>query len=155
MSKTFIISFLCFLITSLTSCSSSQPSIEETEHFSARPITEIQERLPLSLIEAFDKVALILSKYGMAIPNGLSEDRKFTTTSLNIKDTMCKAQFLNKAPVSCELRFHGKFEPINENTTRLNLQYKEYCLGQNHIPIVCKDSNAERLLFTVHKDITK
>lgn len=155
MSKTYTLPLLCLLFISLPSCFNTETSPEQTEHFSASPITEIQERLPLSLIDAFDKVALVLSKYGMAIPDGLSEDRKFTTTSLRIKDTMCKAQFLNRAPVSCELRFHGKFEPINENTTRLNLQYREYCAGQNHIPIVCKDSNAERLLFTVHKDIAK
>jgi hypothetical protein len=137
----------------LVSCASKNNADIEMEHYSPTPIVEIQERLPMNLPDAFDKVALILSSYNLYIPDGLSESGKFSTTSIRIKDLMCEAQFLNKAPVSCDYRIHGSLKTLDKKHTQLTLRYRQNCLEQRHINNICKDSNAERLLFSIHEDL--
>jgi hypothetical protein len=137
----------------LVSCASNTNKDIDTEHYSSTPIVEIQERLTMNLPEAFDKIALILSSYNLYIPDGLSEGGKFSTTSIRIKDLMCEAHFLDKAPVSCDFRIHGSLKTLNKKHTLLTFRYKQNCLEQRHIDNVCKDSNAERLLFSIHGDL--
>lgn len=137
----------------LSGCFGGSSSPEETQHNNPAPIVEIRERLALPLPESFDKLALVLSRYDLHIPDGLSANGQFSTTSVKVKDRICTAQFLNNAPVTCDLKIHGKLTAINDKSTLLNLTYREHCLDQRHINNICKDSNAEKLLFSIHKDI--
>jgi hypothetical protein len=148
--------FITFLLVStlFLGCSRKNPKIkDDTEHYSPTPIVEIRERLDYSLPDAFDKISLVLSEYNMYIPDGLSDNGRFSTTSIKIRDRMCDAQFLNDAPVSCDVRLHGRLTSLHRTTTELILTYRQHCLDQRHINNVCKNSNAEKLLFAIHGDI--
>ncbi len=150
--------FIIFLLIStlFLACSGKKTKISDsTEHYAPTPIVEIRERLALALPDAFDKVSLILSNYDFYIPDGLSNKGTFSTTTIKVKDRMCEAQFMNDAPVSCDVRLHGKLASIDSKTTSLTLTYRQHCLEQRHIQNICKNSNAEKLLFAIHSDIAK
>lgn len=148
----FIVFFIILIFFSSCSNSSSKNSSKQ-ELVSPAPIVEIRERINLSLPDAFDMLGILLSRYDLYIPEGLSNTGTFSTTSIKIKDKICKAQFLNKAPVTCDLKFFGTLQSINSGTTSLSLSYRQNCIDQRHIPNVCKNSNAEKLLFKIHNEL--
>lgn len=136
----------------LNSCSSSQEKIKNTFNEPV-PISEIQERLPLSVEESIAKIGSVLDKHSLKVKDGYSDELKFSTNSIKITDQMCEGQYLKKAPLPCEVKFHGILIPERENVTVLRLLYQESCLGHTHIETRCKDSNAEKLLFSILKQI--
>lgn len=149
--KTYI--FTLSLIFCLCSCSSNSEVDPNSTFISPVPISEIQERLPLSVEESIDKITRVLERHLLEIQDGFTADYKFSTNSVKIKDKMCSGQFLKDAPLPCDIKFHGVLIPNSENVTTLRLMYEENCVDQTHIPSICKDSNAEKLLFTLIKEI--
>ncbi|HMO18179.1 MAG TPA: hypothetical protein PKA63_08230 [Oligoflexia bacterium] len=150
----FTIITVSILIAFLTACSESKV-VKETEHLAPVPIQEIREQLNLPIALAVDALYLVLSRHNLELPDGIARDGSFSSSSIRIKDTMCEGKYLNKAPVSCEVKINGQILQAGNNKSSLTLRYQEHCLEQRHIPVVCKDSNAEKLLFSIHREIKK
>jgi len=140
---------LLFSANILASCSPSQDIIV-AEQFSPVPIQEIREEMNVPVSSATDALHLVLAQHNLKTKNGLTQDGSFVTNIIKIQDTICLGKHLPKAPVSCQLSFQGSLKAVGHNKSSLNLRYKENCLEQH---VVCKDSNAERLLFSIHREI--
>lgn len=134
----------------ITACSQTQENVKNTFNEPA-PISEIHERLPLSAEESMSKISSIFERHGLRIQGGFTDNLQFSTTSVKITDQMCEGQYLKEAPLPCQIKFHGILIPEKENVTILRLLYQEFCLEQHHIENKCKDSNAEKLLFSIIK----
>lgn len=148
MKSTFSVIILCFSLTFIACSETTEVGIKNT-FTSPVPISEIQERLELSTEESIEKVKLVLEKHLFEIPHGFSKDLKFSTTAKKITDEMCEGQYLKKAPLPCEIKIHGVLIPKSDSVTTVRMIYQETCLGQHHILSSCKDSNAEKLLFSI------
>lgn len=150
--SSYLISVVALAVMLPVACSPSQETTI-AEQFSPVPIQEIREEIQLPASAAAEALHIVLAQNNLEIRGGIKKDGSFTTSSIKIRDTMCQGKFLQRAPVSCQLSFQGSLKAVGEDQSSLSIRYKEYCLEQQHLPVVCKNSNAERLLFSIHKEL--
>ncbi len=148
--KKLIILFLVFFV----SCSASNEAYIDPNLVSPAPISEIQEKYSGSSEEAFLMVRDVLEAEGFSVPAGADLEEGFETSSLSVKDKLCNSTYDGDTPLACRIRFIVKIRPESGGTTRIILRYKETCLDQEHINVLCKDSKGENLLFKVHRSLS-
>jgi hypothetical protein len=152
--KNILLLFTNINLLFLSSCAFYQEELEVSDKkISPVPISEIQERLNLTLEQSIERVTQVLESHLFSIPGGFTSENRFSTNSIKIKDQMCQGQYLKNAPLPCEIKIHGVLIPKSTNVTIVRLLYKENCLGVQHIESSCKNSNAENLLFTIVKEL--
>ncbi len=149
MNKLYISCLALFLF---ASCSVTEEATRST-FISPSPISEIQERLYLSPEDSVVKVTTVLERHQFLIPDGFTPSYRFSTNAVKIRDKMCEGQYFKNAPLTCEVRMHGALVPKGENETVVRMIYQETCAGQTHIPSRCKNSNAEKLLFSILQEL--
>ena len=149
MHRLYIFSLAFFLF---ASCSTTDEAIRSS-FISPSPISEIQERLYLGPEESVQKVTAVLERHQFLIPDGFTPTYRFSTTAVKIRDKMCEGQYFKDAPLTCEVRIHGGLVIKGENETVVRMMYQEICAGQTFIPSRCKNSNAEKLLFSILEDL--
>ncbi len=117
------------------------------------PISEIHERFLGSAENCLSSISEVFESNDIAMEE-TGSDNKFRTKAIRIKDSICDTSSADRVPVPCKVVFQGQILSESSNVSVLRLSYEETCLDQNHISVRCKDSNAERLLFRLHREFS-
>lgn len=154
-SKTYLPSYLSctlFLSTNFLACSSEnlKPS---PDIINPVPISEIHERYPGSAEICLSSISEVFESNDITMEE-IGADNKFRTKAIRIKDSICDTSSSDRVPVPCRVVFQGQILSESPNVSVLRLSYEETCLDQKHISVRCKDSNAERLLFKLHREFS-
>lgn len=138
----------------MVSCSSTPEPFVDPDLVSPAPITEIQERYLGSVDKASMLIQEVLENEGFKVPADANFKEGFETSSVSVQDKLCNSTYASDTPLSCRVIFFVKIRAETDASARIVLRYKETCLDQEHINVTCKDSNGEKLLFKVHRNLS-